>query len=77
MISVCIATYNGEKYIKEQLSSILCQLDAEDEIVVSDDGSTDETINIIKNFNDSRVRVIQNRSKIGRASCRERVSSPV
>ncbi len=65
MISVCIATYNGEKYIKEQLSSILCQLDAEDEIVVSDDGSTDETINIIKNFNDSRVRVIQNRSKHG------------
>lgn len=65
MISVCIATYNGEKYIKEQLSSIICQLADKDEIVVSDDGSTDETINIIKNFNDSRVRIIRNRSKRG------------
>ena len=40
-ISVCMATYNGAKYIKEQLESILCQLSEDDEVIVSDDGSTD------------------------------------
>ena len=44
MISVCIATYNGEKFIKEQLLSILEQLNADDEIIISDDHSTDDTL---------------------------------
>lgn len=57
MISVCIATYNGEKYIAKQLQSILSQLGPEDEIVVSDDGSTDKTIEIIENFYDSRIHI--------------------
>lgn len=48
MISVCIATYNGEKYIKKQLDSILPQLSDNDEIIVSDDGSTDRTLEIVK-----------------------------
>lgn len=48
MISVCVATYNGEKYIEEQLNSILKQLSEYDEVVISDDGSTDHTIPIIK-----------------------------
>ena len=37
MISVCIATYNGEKFIKQQLTSILEQLAPADEIIVSDE----------------------------------------
>ena len=48
MISVCMATYNGAKFIKKQLESILCQLSADDEVIISDDGSTDQTIRIIK-----------------------------
>ena len=47
-VSVCIATYNGEKYIEEQINSILKQLSKNDEIIISDDYSTDNTINIIK-----------------------------
>lgn len=43
MISVCMATYNGEKYIEEQLQSVLRQLGKNDEIVISDDGSCDDT----------------------------------
>ena len=43
MISVCMATYNGERYIKEQIDSILCQLSEDDELIVSDDHSTDST----------------------------------
>ena len=57
-ISVAMATYNGEKYIKEQLESILKQLNKNDEIIISDDGSTDNTINIIKNLKDKRIKVI-------------------
>ena len=51
MISVCMATYNGGKYIKEQLHSILKQLGPEDEVIISDDGSIDDTKKNIKEFN--------------------------
>lgn len=57
MISVCIATHNGEKYIKKQLESILIQLRSDDEVIISDDGSTDDTINIIDSLNDSRIKI--------------------
>ena len=59
-ISVCIATYNGEKYIGNQLDSILSQLNDDDEIIVSDDGSMDRTVEIIENYNDKRIRLIRN-----------------
>lgn len=59
MISVCIATYNGERYVRNQIETILPQLDAKDEIIVSDDGSTDETLNIIKSFKDSRIKILE------------------
>lgn len=58
MISICIATYNGARYIAEQLASILKQLSAEDEVVVSDDGSTDGTLDIVRRFNDHRIRIV-------------------
>lgn len=58
MISICIATYNGARYIGEQLASILKQLSAEDEVVVSDDGSTDGTLDIVRSFNDCRIRIV-------------------
>ena len=50
MISVCMATYNGEKYLKEQLDSILKQIKSSDELIISDDGSTDLTCSIIKEY---------------------------
>lgn len=58
MLSVCLATHNGEKYIREQLVSILAQIDCQDEVVISDDGSTDGTLQIIKSFDDSRIKVL-------------------
>jgi glycosyltransferase involved in cell wall biosynthesis len=63
MISVCIATYNGEKYIKEQMDSILKQLDVSDEVIISDDGSSDNTLKIIESYNDFRIRVFRNSFK--------------
>jgi glycosyltransferase involved in cell wall biosynthesis len=59
-ISVCMATYNGEKYLYEQLQSILTQLGDHDELVISDDHSTDRTVDIIKSCNDDRIRLIYN-----------------
>jgi glycosyltransferase involved in cell wall biosynthesis len=50
-----MATYNGEKYIGEQLNSILIQLSKDDEVVISDDSSTDRTVAIIKEFRDDTI----------------------
>lgn len=58
--SICIATYNGERFIEEQITSILHQIDNEDEIIVVDDCSKDNTINILKSFNDSRIKIFIN-----------------
>ena len=64
-ISVCMATYNGEKYLKEQIETILNQLNHKDELVISDDASTDRTIQIILSFRDKRIRLIRNSSHNG------------
>ena len=60
MISVCMATYNGQKYIKEQIDSILCQLGNNDELVISDDNSSDNTVDIIHSYNDKRIKFFYN-----------------
>lgn len=65
MISVCLATHNGEKYIHDQIKSILSQLHAEDEIVISDDGSSDKTLEIIKAFKDDRIKIVFQKSPKG------------
>lgn len=59
MISVCIATYNGEKLLRQQLDSILPELSAGDEIVISDDNSTDCTRDIINSYNSPFIRLIE------------------
>jgi glycosyltransferase involved in cell wall biosynthesis len=60
-ISVALAAYNGALYIRQQLDSILDNLSAEDEIVISDDGSTDGTIGIIEEYRkrDGRIRLLK------------------
>lgn len=63
MISVCMATYNGEKYIKDQLLSILKQIGPNDEIIISDDLSKDKTIEIIKRLNDKRIKIFFNTNR--------------
>jgi len=62
-ISVCMATYNGEKYIKEQIDSILIQLSDDDELIISDDNSTDNTIKILEKIIDPRVKLFFNKEK--------------
>ena len=60
-VSVIMATYNGEKYIKEQLESIVPFLQEGDELIVSDDGSTDSTLDIVREYQNKckMIRVIE------------------
>ena len=60
MLSVCMATYNGEKYINEQIDSILSQLEEDDELIISDDGSTDSSLSILNEYKerDNRFTIL-------------------
>ena len=64
-LSVCMATYNGEKYIREQLESILKQLKEDDEVIVSDDGSKDHTLDVVRSFGDARIKIFENHGEHG------------
>ncbi|TAE27352.1 MAG: glycosyltransferase family 2 protein [Cytophagales bacterium] len=66
-VSVCMAAYNGEQFIERQLRSILSQLAEEDEIIISDDGSTDRTLQVVSELADNRIKVVCNRHKRGPA----------
>ena len=57
MNSVCVTTYNGERFIEAQLRSILSQIAPDDEVIVSDDGSMDNTLKIVDFIGDKRIRV--------------------
>lgn len=63
MNSICIITYNGETYIRQQLDSILPQMADDDEIIVSDDNSYDSTLDIIREYQDTRIKIYQNPQK--------------
>lgn len=68
MTSVALCTYNGEKYIEEQISSILNQSVPVDEIVVCDDGSTDNTLTLIEKFQPhtkTNIRIYRNEHQLG------------
>ena len=63
-----MATYNGEKYVEEQLKSILSQTIRPDEIVICDDCSTDKTVKVIENTLDGynvNYLIIKNKSNLG------------
>jgi glycosyltransferase involved in cell wall biosynthesis len=65
MRTVVLATWQGERYLGEQLDSILPQLAPEDEIVISDDASTDRTLQIVAQRRDLRIRVLANETRVG------------
>lgn len=57
-VSVCMATFNGARFVEAQVESILRELRPGDELVVSDDGSTDATVDKVRSFSDARVRIL-------------------
>lgn len=66
-ISVCMASYNGSFFIKSQIGSILKQLGHTDELIIVDDASSDNTVNIIKSFNSPLIKLYLNKSNLGPA----------
>ena len=64
-ISVCMASYNGSKFIKNQITSILRQLAKSDQLVIVDDCSFDNTVNIIESIKDPRIKLFKNIKNIG------------
>jgi cellulose synthase/poly-beta-1,6-N-acetylglucosamine synthase-like glycosyltransferase len=58
LFSVCIPTFNGEPTIEESIRSVLDQTLENFELIVSDDGSTDKTLSLVKGFHDPRIRVV-------------------
>jgi glycosyltransferase involved in cell wall biosynthesis len=64
-ISICIPTYNGEKFIAKTIQSVLDQTFSNFEIVVSDDGSTDKTLEIVRSFSDPRIVRVDSLSRVG------------
>jgi len=64
-ISVCMATYNGEKYIHDQITSILAQLKYDDEVIVVDDCSNDKTVEMLRNMKDNRINIYFNDRNMG------------
>ena len=67
MISIALATYNGTKYLREQLDSILAQPMDDFEVVACDDYSTDETLQILEEYanKDPRFKVFSNKNNLG------------
>ncbi len=63
--SICIATYNGGQFIYKQLQSILVQINSDDEIIIVDDCSSDNTLDIINSFCDNRIRIFLNERNLG------------
>jgi len=65
IISICIPAYNHEKYIAHTITSILEQTFQDFEIIISDDNSSDGTIQIARNFKDPRIKIIENKENQG------------
>jgi glycosyltransferase involved in cell wall biosynthesis len=60
-----MTTYNGERFVGEQVDSILPQLHDDDELIISDDTSTDKTREILARYIDRRVRIIDSGGNLG------------
>jgi glycosyltransferase involved in cell wall biosynthesis len=66
-VSVCVPTYNGSAYLAETLASISTQTFGDFEIVIIDDGSSDDTVDIAERFaaTDRRARIVRNAERAG------------
>ncbi|TAK57887.1 MAG: glycosyltransferase [Bacteroidetes bacterium] len=64
-VSVLMPVYNGEKFLSEAIESILHQTYSDFEFLIIDDGSRDNSVEIIKSYQDKRIRLIRNTSNLG------------
>ena len=67
-ISVIMPVYNGERYLREAIDSILGQTYADFEFIILDDGSSDSSADIVRGYDDPRIRFVQNEKNMGVAA---------
>lgn len=65
LFSVLMPVYNGEKYLREAIDSILEQTLTDFEFLIIDDGSKDNSVQIINSYNDPRIRLVKNETNLG------------
>ena len=66
-VSVCIPTYNAARHIRQTVRSVLDQTFADFELVICDDASTDDTLKILQEFQDPRIRILPSPTNTGLA----------
>jgi glycosyltransferase involved in cell wall biosynthesis len=64
-VTVLMSVYNGEKYLREAIDSILNQTFMDFEFLIINDGSTDSTVEILQSYDDPRIKIINNVENIG------------
>ena len=64
-LCVLMPVYNGGRYLRESIASILAQSFKDFELLIIDDGSTDDSVSIVKSFSDPRIRLVLNEHNIG------------
>lgn len=70
LVSIIMPNYNGEKYLKETLDSVLNQTYENWELLFVDDCSTDRSVEIVKSYKDSRIKLLLNETNSGAATSR-------
>lgn len=73
MVSIITPVYNGEKYISKAIESVLSQTYSNWELLIADDSSSDNTEQIIKSYNDPRIKYYKNKSNCGAAKTRNNI----
>ncbi len=71
-VSVIILAYNTEKYVAQAIDSALKQTQQNIEVIVVDDGSTDKTLEVVKSFDDKRIKILVNQQNKGQSFCTNR-----
>ncbi|MCL4338850.1 glycosyltransferase [Patescibacteria group bacterium] len=72
LVTVFMPVYNGQRYIRESVESILTQTFKDFELLIVDDASTDKSVRIIESFNDTRIRLVKNKKHLGLAKIRQK-----
>ena len=67
--TVLMPVYNGMRYLREAIDSILKQTFEDFEFLIVDDASTDESANVVLSYSDDRIRFVQNESNVGQVRC--------
>lgn len=72
-VSLVMKVYNGEKYLRQAIDSILGQTFSDFEFLIIDDGSTDGSADIVKSYQDTRIRFLQNEKNMGLCKTQNKV----